>query len=122
MWHLACECRSEIWTSGINAQRHVPGRGFLTVVDKGVLKMATTEPRDERWSELTPREQEVVRAIAEGLTNSQIADTMEVSHHTVRNHIHQVLRALHMRRRGEVAAWYWHMILPRELSEPSDAR
>ena len=76
--------------------------------------MATVQPKDERWSQLTPKEQEVVRAIGKGLTNCQMADIMGVSHHTVRNHVHQVLRALHMRRRGEVAAWYWEVIHPRD--------
>jgi len=44
--------------------------------------------------ELTPREMEVLRLIAEGLTNRQIAARVCLSVYTVKNHVHNVLEKL----------------------------
>lgn len=44
--------------------------------------------------DLTPREMEVLRLIAEGLTNRQIAGQLCLSVYTVKNHVHNVLEKL----------------------------
>ena len=44
--------------------------------------------------EITPREQEVLRLLAEGLTNRQIAGRLVVSEHTVHRHVTSILRKL----------------------------
>ena len=43
---------------------------------------------------LTPREHEVLRLLAEGLTNRQIAERLVVSEHTVHRHVTNLLRKL----------------------------
>lgn len=45
----------------------------------------------ERFSGLTPREREVLEAIARGLDNGEIAARLQLSEKTVRNHITRVL-------------------------------
>ena len=43
-------------------------------------------------SELTPREQQLVELICWGLTNKEIAGRLNLSEHTVKNHVHRILR------------------------------
>jgi DNA-binding NarL/FixJ family response regulator len=50
---------------------------------------------------LTPRELEVLRALASGASNSEIAEQLVISENTVKNHIHSILAKLHLRNRRE---------------------
>lgn len=60
-------------------------------------------PRDP----LTEREQDVVRALAGGLTNAEIAGELFVSLSTVKTHLANVQHKLDARNRVEIAAWAW---------------
>lgn len=53
---------------------------------------------------LTPREREVIALIDRGLSNKQIARTLQIELPTVKNHVHAILEKLHVERRGEAAA------------------
>jgi DNA-binding NarL/FixJ family response regulator len=55
--------------------------------------------------ELTPREQEVVCLLADGLTNRQIAARLVVSEHTVHRHVTNILRKLSLPSRAAAAAY-----------------
>jgi len=57
-------------------------------------------------SQLTPRELEVIRLIAEGRTNLEIAEALVVSPETVKTHVAHILRKLELRSRHQAAAWY----------------
>jgi DNA-binding NarL/FixJ family response regulator len=52
---------------------------------------------------LTEREREVVRLIAEGLTNREIGEAIFVSESTVKFHVRNVMRKLDVHHRAEVA-------------------
>ncbi|HLM29055.1 MAG TPA: response regulator transcription factor, partial [Acidimicrobiales bacterium] len=54
---------------------------------------------------LTPREREVIRLLAEGLTNSQLAERLFISPRTAAVHVSNILAKLGMSSRTEVAAW-----------------
>jgi predicted ATPase/DNA-binding CsgD family transcriptional regulator len=54
---------------------------------------------------LTPRESEVARLIARGLTNRQIADELVISERTAHSHVYRLLGKLGLRSRTQVAAW-----------------
>jgi DNA-binding NarL/FixJ family response regulator len=60
------------------------------------------EPSPER--DLTSRERQVVALIDEGLSNKEIAMRLRIELATVKNHVHNILDKLHVRRRGEAAA------------------
>ena len=54
---------------------------------------------------LTPREEEVVKLIAEAHTNAQIAEMLHLSEKTVESHRANVLRKLGMRDRVELVRY-----------------
>jgi DNA-binding NarL/FixJ family response regulator len=64
---------------------------------------APAPPRDA----LTDRELEVVRLVARGRTNEEIAADLHVSLSTIKTHLGSVHRKLGARNRVEAAAWAW---------------
>jgi DNA-binding NarL/FixJ family response regulator len=54
---------------------------------------------------LSRRELEVVQLIDDGLSNKEIAQYLCIELATVKNHVHNVLEKLQVRRRSEAAAW-----------------
>ena len=56
-------------------------------------------------SPLSPRELEVARLVAQGLTNKQIGQTLYVSERTAENHVQHILAKLGLRNRSQIAAW-----------------
>jgi DNA-binding NarL/FixJ family response regulator len=58
-----------------------------------------------RAAQLTEREAEVLRALAEGLSNVEIAGRMWVSPETVKTHIKSILAKLEVRDRTQAVVW-----------------
>ncbi|MEJ2578951.1 MAG: response regulator transcription factor [Kineosporiaceae bacterium] len=54
---------------------------------------------------LTAREEDVVLAVARGLTNAEIADTLYISLSTVKTHLASLMAKLGARNRVEIAMW-----------------
>jgi DNA-binding NarL/FixJ family response regulator len=78
------------------------------IMEKVIAQVPTTEPnkREEPPTgllELTAREREVLRMIASGSSNREIAQTLFLSEGTVRNHISHILTRLNVRDRTQAA-------------------
>ena len=59
------------------------------------------------FTELTERELDVLRLIAKGMTNSQIAESLVISENTVKGHVSNILSKLHLADRTQVAVYAW---------------
>ena len=52
---------------------------------------------------LTNREREVLRLMAEGLTNRAIAEKLSVSTETIKSHVHHIMQKMHVNDRTQAA-------------------
>ena len=59
----------------------------------------------EAVSVLTPRELDVLKLVAQGLSNADIARRLVLSEHTVHRHLANILRKLGLSSRAAAAAW-----------------
>jgi NarL family two-component system response regulator LiaR len=73
------------------------------------------------FTELTNREMEVLKWIANGLSNSEIAAQLVISEHTVRGHVSNILSKLHLADRTQAAVFAWHKgVVRRDPAESAD--
>jgi len=54
---------------------------------------------------LSPREDEVLRLVAQGATNKEIADSLFISENTVKTHLRNIMDKLHLANRSQAAAY-----------------
>jgi two-component system NarL family response regulator len=71
---------------------------FYRVRAKRIYSEPVTAP-------LTRRELEVIRELARGSSNREIADHLTITENTAKRHIHNILKKLGLRRRREIAAY-----------------
>ncbi|MBW8766735.1 MAG: response regulator transcription factor, partial [Geodermatophilales bacterium] len=74
-------------------------------------------------AQLTEREAEVLRALAEGLSNTEIAARIWVSPETVKTHVKSILTKLEVRDRTQAVVWAYRTgFAEATLSEPRGIR
>jgi len=59
-----------------------------------------------RGQSLSPQEERVLALVAEGLTNKEIAATMQLSDKTVKNYLANIFQKLHISRRAQAASFF----------------
>jgi len=69
------------------------------------LLVNKSDHTDDRLKELTERELEVLRALASGMSNKEIAESLYVTEHTVRKHISSILGKLELKDRTQAALY-----------------
>jgi NarL family two-component system response regulator LiaR len=62
---------------------------------------------EDPFSELSKRELEVLRLIAEGLSNAAIGEALFISEKTVKSHVGNILSKLHLADRTQAAVMAW---------------
>lgn len=68
------------------------------------------------YTELTEREMDVLKLIANGFSNSQIAEELVISENTVKGHVSNILSKLHLADRTQAAVFAWQQgIVKRDL-------
>lgn len=67
--------------------------------------LATPRPGADVEVPLTNRETEVLRQLALGLTNKEIAQALDISYETVKEHVQHVLRKIGVTDRTQAAVW-----------------
>ena len=59
------------------------------------------------FTELSERELDVLRLIADGMSNADIAEKLVISHKTVKSHVSNILSKLHLVDRTQAAVYAW---------------
>jgi DNA-binding NarL/FixJ family response regulator len=80
-----------------------PGLAGLVLGEFRRMNEGGPEPEPE--NELTPRETEILKMVATGMSYKQIAERLVLSHRTVQNHVQNTLRKLQMHNRVELTRW-----------------
>ncbi len=103
------EHASEAWLAGVRGllYREVSGERLLAAIEAVYWGLIAVEPELMALlapagalaepllaEELTPRELEVLRLLAEGLSNKAIAQQLDISDHTVKFHVNAIMSKL----------------------------
>lgn len=80
-----------------------------------LAQLSSGNEADSRADLLSYRERDIVRLVDEGMSNKEISRQLHIEVATVKNHIHNILHKLGVRRRGEAAAALrrWRVALSR---------
>ena len=70
------------------------------------IKSGPAQAGSMRGHSLSPQEERVLALVAEGLTNKEIATTMQLSDKTVKNYLANMFQKLHISRRAQAAALF----------------
>ena len=133
-----CEC-AEAGIAGYVA-RHGSREDLITAVENAVRGEVLCSPRvaaslfrrlaarvqttrqQPPEAPLTGREREIIALIDRGLSNKEIARQLKISLPTVKNHVHNILEKLQVRRRGVAAALLREAVLARATTRSSPTR
>jgi len=78
---------------------------LVPAVARGLMSALRSGSGDDRRRELTVRELEVLRLVAEGRANKEIARELAISERTARTHVSNILAKLDLRSRTQAALW-----------------
>jgi len=88
-----------------------------SVAARIVRELRDGSDRSNPYAELSGREQEVLRLVAEGLNNAEIAERLVLSEKTVKAHVSNILSKLHLADRTQAAVFAWRQgLMKREDS------
>jgi NarL family two-component system response regulator LiaR len=92
---------------------------LVEALNKAVQGEVTLHPRvaarvlQQLFTELTERELDVLKLIANGMSNSQIAEELVITENTVKGHVSNILSKLHLVDRTQAAVYAWQRGLVR---------
>lgn len=77
------------------------------VAMKIMREIQQTSEQSESETDLSRSEFEVLRLLADGLSNSEIGERLFVSENTVKSHVSNILSKLHLKNRTQAAVYAW---------------
>ena len=78
------------------------------IAERVIMEFRVGDPDKRRfYTELTEREMEVLKLIANGYTNKKIADQLVISVGTVKGHVSNILSKLQLADRTQAAVYAW---------------
>jgi DNA-binding NarL/FixJ family response regulator len=103
--YLLKGCTREQLLDTIHAVTTREGVGDHGELSKVAGTMATRKKTEDDEASLTQRETQVLRHLALGLSNKEIAKSLEISVETVKEHVQHVLRKIGVNDRTQAAVW-----------------
>src|ERR671911_280821 len=82
-----------------------PSMASKLLTEFAAISKASEEKPQVPTPRLTDREMEVLRLVAQGMNNRDIAKTLFISENTVKNHIRNILEKLHLHSRMEAVVY-----------------
>jgi two-component system response regulator DevR len=76
------------------------------VITARVMRLAKSGPEHDVLTSLSAQEQRVLALIAEGKTNKEVGQAMNLSEKTVKNYLSNIFNKLQLTRRTQAAALY----------------
>lgn len=84
------------------------------VIAEFARRRPATSPESAAAQQLTPREAEIVRLLARGLSNNEIADELFIETSTVKSHLGRAMAKIGVRDRLQTVVWaYQNGLVPR---------
>ncbi len=77
------------------------------VAQKIMREIQQTNEQSESETDLSRSEFEVLRLLADGLSNSEIGARLFVSENTIKTHVSSILSKLHLKNRTQAAIYAW---------------
>lgn len=77
------------------------------VFDSNIVKNMSAASAHKDLSDLTAREQDIIKLVSEGCNNKEISEKLYLSEGTVRNYISQMLTKLDLRDRTQLVVYYY---------------
>ena len=97
--------------SAVRGELYCPPRVAFTLLRRvsaiaAELRDVGQEATHSPLATLTDREREILDLVDGGMTNKEIAARLVIELATVKNHVHNLLKKLHVHRRIDASAWY----------------
>ncbi len=107
--YLLKDVSPEALVEAIHATHRGESRLHPDVLRK-LMKQVSAQPASAKGPDtslLTERESDVIRLVAQGKSNREIAETLVISEKTVKSHITNILDKLHLVDRTQAAVYAW---------------
>ena len=97
--------------SAVRGELYCPPQVAFTLLRRlgtiaATLRNEEQEATDSPLRRLTDREREILQLVDQGMGNKAIARGLAIELATVKNHVHNILKKLHVHTRIDAATWY----------------
>jgi DNA-binding CsgD family transcriptional regulator len=121
--HLASTASGAILLRGYGIVDHhsaQPGR-FLILLEAVPTESSRSDTVDAMDQQFTARQRAILDGLDRGLSNKEIAENLQISVHTVKEYIRQLMTKLHTRSRTGIVAQVARLTLPSPKPPPKPA-